>query len=61
MSEQNAADTLKALKDNGAKIGQIDGSVRSRLDKTGTTLSGEALRRADPELLQVLSSYIASR
>lgn len=61
MSEQNAKDTLKALKDNGAKIGLMDGSVRSRLDKTGTTLSGEALKRADPELLQVLSSYISVR
>ncbi len=61
MSEQNAKDTLKALKDNGAKIGVIDGSVRSRLDKTGTTLSGEALKRADAELLQVLSSYISAR
>lgn len=61
MSEQNAKDTLKALKDNGAKIGLMDGSVRSRLDKTGTALSGDALKRADPELLQVLSSYISAR
>lgn len=61
MSEQNAAETLKALKDNGAKIGLIDGSVRSRLDKTGTALSGDALRRADPELLQVLSTFIFNK
>lgn len=61
MSEQNAKDTLKALKDNGAKIGLMDGSVRSRLDKTGTALSGDALKRADPELLHVLSSYISAR
>ena len=61
MSEQNAKDTFKALKDNGAKIGLMDGSVRSRLDKTGTALSGDALKRADPELLQVLSSYISVR
>ncbi|MFM2450159.1 MAG: hypothetical protein RIS44_2609 [Pseudomonadota bacterium] len=61
MSEQNAAETLKALKDNGAKMGVIDGSVRARLDKAGTTLSGDALRRADPELLQVLSTFISEK
>ncbi|MDP3226407.1 MAG: TRAP transporter substrate-binding protein [Acidovorax sp.] len=61
MSEQNAKDTLKGLKDNGAKIGLMDSSVRARLDKIGTSLSGEALKRADPELLQVLSSYVSAR
>jgi hypothetical protein len=61
MSEQNAAETLKALKDNGAKFGLIDGSVRSRLDKTGTALSGDALRCADPELHQVQSTFISNK
>lgn len=61
LSEQNARDTLKSLKDNGAKVGLMDASLRSRLDKIGTSLSGDALKRADPELLQVLSSYVSIR
>lgn len=60
LSEQNAAETVKALKDNGAKVGAVDGSVRARMDKAGTALSSEAFKRADADLIKVLSSYMAN-
>lgn len=60
LSEQNAAETVKALKDNGAKVGALDGSVRARMDRAGTVLSSEAFKRADTDLIKVLSSYMAN-
>ncbi len=60
MSERNAADTLKALKDTGAKIGNIDGSLRTRLDRAGSALVADAMKSADPELLGVLSNFMGS-
>jgi TRAP-type transport system periplasmic protein len=59
-SERNAGETLKALKDSGAKIGAIDGSVRTRLDRAGVTLVSDAMKRADADLLAVLSSYLSA-
>ena len=60
LSERNAAETLKTLKDSGAKIGVIDGSTRTRLDRAGSTLISEVMKKPDPELLGVLSSFLAS-
>ena len=60
MSERNAADSMKALKDTGAKIGNIDGSLRTRLDRAGSALVADAMKGADPELLGVLSNFMGS-
>jgi TRAP-type transport system periplasmic protein len=60
MSEKNAADTLKTLKDNSAKIGTVDGSVRARLDRAATLLITDSMKTQDPEVVGVLSGYLAS-
>ncbi len=60
LSEKNASETLKTLKDNGAKIGLIDGSVRTRLDRAGGTLVAESMKKLDPEIVGVLSAFLAS-
>jgi TRAP-type transport system periplasmic protein len=60
LSERNAADTLKILKDNGAKIGSIDGSLRTRLDRAGGMLISESMKKLDPELIGVLSDFLVS-
>ncbi len=61
LSEQNASETIKALRDNGAKVGRLEGSVRSRLDKAGNVLSVDAMKRADADLLNVLSAYMTGQ
>lgn len=60
LSEKNALETLKTLKDNGTKIGVIDGSFRTRLDRAGGSLVSESMKNFDPELLGVLSNYLAT-
>jgi TRAP-type transport system periplasmic protein len=60
LSKKNAAETLKTLKDNGTKIGAIDGSVRVRLDRAGSTLVGDAMKKFDPEIVGVISSFMGS-
>jgi TRAP-type transport system periplasmic protein len=60
LSERNASETLLALKSSGAKIGTIDGSLRTRLDRAGSTLVADAMKNADPELLGVLSAYLGT-
>jgi len=60
-SDKNAQDTVKVLKDNGAKVGNLDTSVAARMDKAGASLAVEAFKRADPEWLKVLSSFTASK
>jgi TRAP-type transport system periplasmic protein len=60
MSERNATETLKTLKDNGEKIGNIDGSTRARLDKAGSALVAESMKKFDAELITVLSSFLAN-
>jgi TRAP-type transport system periplasmic protein len=58
LSQENAVDTLKTLKDSGAKIGTIDNAVKSRLDKAATEVVSGMLKGADPELLTVVSKYM---
>jgi len=60
MSRENAAQSMAALKAAGMKMGLLDGGTRSRLDRAGGDLTADAMRRADPELLAVLSAYLAS-
>lgn len=59
LSEQNAEDTLKALRDKGARVGAIDGSTKAKLDRAGSELGSDAMKRADPELLAILSAYFS--
>jgi len=59
LSERSASETLTVLKNSGAKIGVIGGSVRPRLDRAGGILSAEAMKRADPELFALLTQYLA--
>jgi TRAP-type C4-dicarboxylate transport system substrate-binding protein len=60
LSRDNAAQSLAALRSAGMKIGLLDNGTRSRLDRAGGDLTADAMRRADPELLGVLSAYLAS-
>lgn len=58
LSEQNAEETLKTLREKGAKVGNIDGGTKAKLDRAGSDLGSDAMKRADPELLNVLSTYL---
>ncbi len=59
LSEQNADETLKALKDKGARIGAMDGGTKAKLDRAGAELGSDAMKRADAELLGILSAYFS--
>ncbi len=58
LSEREAGETLKVLRERGAKIGTLDGGMRARLDRAGAELGSDAMKRADAELLVVLSTYL---
>ncbi len=58
LSAQNAEETLKTLKEKGARVGNVDGGTRAKLDRAGSDLGSDAMKRADPELLNVLSTYL---
>ena len=59
LSQQNAIETLKLLEDSGAKIGTIDSTLRSRLDRAATEVVSGMITNADPELLTVMSKFMA--
>lgn len=61
MSRDNAAQSLAALRAAGMKIGLLDSSSRSRLDRSGGELTADLMKRADSELLGVLASYLSGR
>lgn len=58
-SRENATQSLAALRTAGMRIGTLDGGTRSRLDRAGGELTRELMKNADPELLKVLSGYLA--
>jgi TRAP-type C4-dicarboxylate transport system substrate-binding protein len=60
LSRENAAQSLESLRAAGMKVGRLDGASRARLDRVGTALTADLMRRSDPELLSVLSAYLAS-
>jgi TRAP-type transport system periplasmic protein len=59
LSRDNAEQSLAALRAAGMKVGQLDSSSRARMDRVGSALTADAMRTADPELLGVLSTYLA--
>jgi TRAP-type transport system periplasmic protein len=60
LSRENAEQSLAALRTAGMKMGQLDSSSRARLDRAGGALTADALRKADPELVGVLSAYLSA-
>lgn len=60
MSRDNAEQSLAALRAAGMKMGQLDSSSRARLDRAGSALTADALRKADAELVGVLSTYLSA-
>lgn len=61
LSEQNADETLRTLKEKGARVTPLNGGVKTKLDRAGAELGSDAMKRADPQLLQILSTYLDQR
>jgi TRAP-type C4-dicarboxylate transport system substrate-binding protein len=60
LSRENAGQSLAALRSAGMKVAVLDNGTRSRLDRAGSDLTASTMRGADPELLGVLSAYLAA-
>jgi TRAP-type transport system periplasmic protein len=60
LSRENAVQMVGQLRAKGMKVGSLDGSTRSRMDRLGGEFVADAMRRADPELLGVMSAFLAS-
>lgn len=60
LSRDNAVQMVAQLRAAGMKVGPLDGSTRSRMDRVGGEFVAEAMRRADPELMGLMSAFLAS-